>query len=305
MKKIIVFILLSFSFRVAHSQELLCQISLNYQTINTPNQQIFTSMYKDLSEFMNQTHWTNYIFSFNERIACNVILNITAFNGVDQFTATLQVSSSRPVYGTSLTTQVLNIMESQPFNFQYIENHPLEFNENTFSDELSSTLAYYAYIILGMDFDTFSELGGTEFYQKAQKIVTNATSGTSNKSVWTTMGTNRENNRYYLANFLANDAYRDYREALYKYNRLGLDVMSKDIVSGRASITEAIDLIRKIYQKKPNNILISIFLETKRNEIVNIYSEAPVQEVSRIKQTMQFIDPLHSSDYDNMGNNRQ
>jgi hypothetical protein len=228
-----------------------------------------------------------------------MLLNITGFDGVDKFTANLQVSSSRPIFDASITTPVLNIKEKQSFKFQYIQNQPLQFNENTYTDELTSTLAFYAYIIIGMDFDTFSELGGSEFFQKAQKIVTNAQS--SPYDIWKSIGSSKEDNRYYLAKNLNSPVYRPFRIALYKYHRLGLDQMVNDITTGRQNVIQAIELIKQVYQKKPNNYLVSLFLETKRQEIINIFSEAPPQEINRIKQILQLIDPAHADAYDKLG----
>ncbi|MBN2662598.1 MAG: DUF4835 family protein [Bacteroidales bacterium] len=300
MKRIIFLILISLPV-FAFSQELLCRVSVNYSQVTTTNTQIFQALQRDVSEFMNNTHWTNYVFNNNERIECSMLINVTEFDGVDNFTATLQVSSTRPVFDASLTTSVINIKEGNGlFKFQYIENQPIEYNENTFTSELAYTLAFYAQIVIGMDFDTFSEYGGTEFFETAQKIVTNA-QASANRSAWTAIGASREDNRYYLAKFLTSPVYKPYRQAMYKYHRLGLDMMTSDINSGRQNVTQAIDNVKQIYQKKPGNFLVSIFLETKRTEIINIFSEAPPQEIARIQQTMKLIDVTHASDYDKIG----
>jgi len=300
MKKLLLLIFLSLP-AIVFSQELLCRVSVNYSQVQTTNIQIFQALQRDLSEFMNNTRWTNYVFNNKERIECSLLINVTEFDGVDNFTATLQVSSTRPVFDASLTTAVINLKEGNGlFKFQYIENQSLEFNENAFTSEVAYTLAFYAYIIIGMDFDTFSEYGGTEFFEKAQKIVTNAQSSV-NRGAWTAMGASREDNRYFLAKFLTGPVYKPYRQAMYKYHRLGLDKMTTDINSGRQNVAQAIENIKQIYQKKPGNFLVNIFLETKRTEIINIFSEAPPQEIARIKQTMKLIDVTHASDYDNIG----
>ncbi len=293
---LIIFFLLPFSLS---AQELMCRVSVNYSKVTTTNTQVFQDMQRDISQFMNTTKWTDYIFSNRERIDCSILINIEQFNGVDEFTATLQVSSSRPVYDASLTTPVLNIKEKKGFKFNYMSNEPLEFNENTYTSELPYVLAFYAYLIIGYDFDTFSELGGSNFFVKAQKIVANAqSSGIDN---WKANGTDKEDNRYYIAKYLNSPVYKPFRQALYKYHRLGLDMMTSDVAQGRQNISSALENIRKVYQKQPNSFLINIFLETKRQEIKNIYSEAPPQEVNRIKQIMKQIDPAHTDFYDNIG----
>ena len=248
---------------------------------------------------MNTTKWTDYIFSNEERIECSILINITQFDGVDNFNATLQVSSTRPVYDASLTTPVLNFKEKKSFNFHYMPNEPLEFNENTYTSELPYAMAFYAYVIIGFDFDTFSELGGSEFFAKAQKLVANAQG--SGLDIWKSMGTNNEDNRYYLAKNLNSPVYKQFRQAMYKYHRQGLDMMTNDITQGRSNVLNSLELLKGVFQKQPNSVLISMFISTKKQEVINIFSEAPPQEANRAKQIMKLIDPINSSEYDNMG----
>jgi len=298
MKKILFTILLIIPFQL-FSQELMCRVSVNYSSVTTTNTQVFQDMQRDISEFMNTTKWTDYIFSNEERIECSILINITQFDGVDNFKATLQVSSTRPVYDASLTTPVLNFKEKQSFNFNYMSNEPLEFNENTYTSELPYAMAFYAYVIIGFDFDTFSELGGSEFFTKAQKLVANAQG--SGLDIWKSMGTNNEDNRYYLAKNLNSPVYKQFRQAMYKYHRQGLDMMTNDITQGRSNVLNSLELLKGVFQKQPNSVLISMFISTKKQEVINIFSEAPPQEANRAKQIMKLIDPLNSSEYDNMG----
>lgn len=287
-----------------NAQELMCRVSVNYSQVKTTNVKIFQSLQRDISEFMNTTHWTNYIFSNQERIDCSMLINISQYNGVDEFTATLQVSSSRPIFDASITSQVINIKEHNGwFKFKYLENQPIEFNENSFTSDLASTLAFYAYFVIGMDFDTFSEFGGNPFFEKAQKVVTNAQSS-QYKDPWKPLGTSKEDNRYYLIKNINSPVFKNYRKAMYTYHRLGLDKMTTDITNGRQNIVQSIGLIKQIYQKKPNNYIVNIFLDSKRKEIINIFSEAPPQESNRVKQVLQLIDPAHTDDYSKMGRNQ-
>ncbi|MBN2890828.1 MAG: DUF4835 family protein [Bacteroidales bacterium] len=300
MKKIALFILLLIPF-VSNSQEFNCRVSVDYSQITTTNIQIFQAMQRDINEFMNTTRWTNYVFNSNERIECSIFIKIIQFDGVDNFSATLQVALTRPIFDASLTSPVFNIKENEgAFKFQYIENQPIEFNENTYTSELAYSLAFYAYLILGFDFDTFSEYGGDEFFDMTQKIVSNAQSS-PNQSVWKSIGTSHEDNRYYLAKFLTSANYRPYRQAQYKYHRLGLDMMVSDVTTARNNITESIELIKQVYQKKPGNFLVQFWIETKRAEIINIYSDAPPQEAKRVAQTLKLIDVTNADQYDKMG----
>lgn len=300
MKKLIFLFLLFPIFSPA--QELLCRVSVNYSQVTTTNTQIFQSLERDISEFLNTTRWTNYVFSNIERIDCSILINIITYNGVDEFVGTMQVSSSRPVFDASLTSPIMNLKEKDgSLKFEYIENQPLTFNENTYTSELASVLAFYAYIIIGMDFDSFSELGGTAYFEKAQKIVANSQSVSDPSSPWKSFGTSKEDNRYFLAKNLTSPVYKTFRQAMYNYERLGMDQMTKDPTTGRQNIMQSLELIKQIFQKKPNNYIVNIFVETKRQEIINIFSQAPPQEANRVKQTMQIIDASHASDYDKIG----
>ncbi len=299
MKKIIIIIMLLMPV-VVFSQELNCRVAVNHSQVKTTNIQVFQSLQRDISEFMNQTRWTNYVFNNHERIECSILITIVQFDGVSNFKGTIQVTSSRPVFDASLTTSVFKFREPDgSFNFEYIENQPIEYNENTYTSELSSVLAFYAYLILGSDFDTFSELGGTEFFDKAQNIVTNAQS--SSYPAWKSMGSTKENNRYFLIKFLTAPNFRPYRQAQYKYHRLGLDVMTSDVTAGRQAVSEAVELLKQVYQKKPDNILTFNWLDAKRPEVIQIYSDAPQTEIKRVAQVLKLIDITHSDQYDKMG----
>lgn len=300
MKKTLILIL-AFLPIFSFGQELMCRVSVNYSQINTTNTQVFQTLQRDISEFMNTTRWTNYVFNNKERIECSMLINIKQYDGVDNFKATLQVTSTRPVYDASLTTSVFSLKEAEgSFNFQYIENQPIDFNENTFTSELADALAFYANIIIGFDFDTFSEYGGTEFFDMAQKIVTNSQSSPNNVA-WTSLGTNHEDNRYYLAKYLTSPSYMPFRQAQYKYHRLGIDALTTDVTTGRQNIAQSIELVKKIYQKKPGNYLVQMWIETKRTEIINIFSESPPTEAQRVAQTLKLIDVTNADLYDKMG----
>jgi len=285
------------------AQELNCRISINYTQVKNANVEIFQNLQKDLMEFMNTTKWTKYIFSNIERIDCSMLLTIESFNGVDEFKGSLQVSSTRPIYMTTLNSPIFSFKDKN-IEFKYVENQPLNFNENTYTDELTSLMAFYAYIILGYDFDTFSRFGGDEFFQKAQKIVDNAQISPNNG--WKAIGSMKEDNRYYLAKNLNSELYKPYREAFYLYHRLGMDMMTQDITTGRKNVVLALQKIKQVYQKKPDSYLIQLFVQTKKDEIMNIFSEAPMQQAREVAQIMKIIDPTNADLYNKLGQvNRQ
>ncbi len=301
MKKIIVIMILSFYSVFAFSQELNCRVSINHSNVqNTSNQQIFQSLQRDISEFMNTTKWTDYSFKQNERIDCNISIIVNKFNGMDRFEATLQITSSRPVYGTSLKSPLLNYKEKDNlFTFRYVENQAIEFNESSYSTNLAYVMAFYAYIAIGYDFDSYSLFGGEEFFQIAQKLVTNAQS--SPERGWKAFESTDQNNRYYLAKDLISPIYKPMREASYKYHRLGMDVMTENITGGRKQVGEAIKLLVKVHKKKTDSFLMRVFLDAKRKEIINIYSEAPNVETKPVVANLKMIDVGNSEKYDKMG----
>ncbi len=301
MKKIIIVAFLSFYSILAFSQELNCRVSINHSNVqNTSNQQIFQSLQRDVSEFMNTTIWTDYNFKQNERIDCNFSIIVNKFNGMDLFEATLQVTSSRPVYGTSLKSPLLNYKEKDNlFTFRYVENQAIEFNESTFSTNLAYVMAFYAYIVIGYDSDSFSLFGGEEFFQMAQQLVTNAQN--ASETGWKAFESTDQNNRYYLAKDLVSPIYRPLREALYKYHRLGMDVMAENITTGRKEVGESIKLLVKVHKKNADSFLMRVFLDAKRNEIINIFSESPNVETKPVVANLKIIDVGNADKYDKMG----
>ncbi len=300
MKKLILTTALLLTYLFSMSQELNCRVSINYSQVKTTNQQIFQSLQRDIAQFMNTTHWTKYVFAPQERIDCNILIIIKEFNGTDYFKGSIQVSSNRPVYDASITTPILNIKEKDGwFEFRYIENQPIEFNPNTFTGDLAYTLAFYAYLVIGMDFDTFSENGGAEFFDMLKTIVSNAQSSPS--QTWKAIGTSNYDNRYYIARDLTDNAYESFHTAMYKYHRLGLDMMSTDFSQGRQNVIDALKDMEKLYRLKPNSFLLKMFIETKRQEILNIFSEAPMPEAQQVARIMQRIDPSNASKYSKLG----
>ncbi len=299
MKKLSTLLLVIFICSIGFSQELNCRISVNSSNVQTTNKQIFQSLQKDISEFMNTTAWTKYVFKQNERIECNIQITVNKFNGLDRFETTLQITSSRPVYNTSLNSPMLNYREKSDFNFRYIENQPIEYNESSYSNNLAYVLAFYTYIIIGFDFDSYSLFGGEEFFQTAQKLVSNAQS--SPEKGWKAFESTDQTNRYFLAKDLVSPIYKPLREATYKYHRLGMDIMTDDLTGGKKQITNSIQLLQKVHKKKADSFLMRIFMDAKRKEIINIYSESPSTEVKSVSSILKLIDIAHADDYNKMG----
>lgn len=275
------------------AQELRCNVQVVSSQIQGTNKQVFQTLQNAIYEFMNNTAWTNHVYSNEERIDCNIMINLQDHSG-DEFRGSIQVQSRRPIYNTSYNSSILNFKDDD-VKFNYVEFEPLEFNINEHRSNLTSILAYYAYIIIGLDYDSFSLLGGTEFYQNAEKIVTNALNAP--EKGWKAFESRK--NRYWLVENILNDRYKGVREFLYRYHRLGLDVMESKEAKGRSEIAEDLKLLQKVYRQKPDPYLFfyDLILNVKSDEFVNIFSESFMTEADEVYNILVEIDPTRSDKY--------
>ena len=282
---------------VIYSQELNCNVQVSAQKIQGSNRQVFESMQRDIYEFMNNTVWTNHVFSYAERIDCNIIINLTDQFSADEFRGTIQVQLKRPIFNTTYNSTMLNFMDNN-FQFRYVEFQPLEFDPNSYRSSLVSVLAYYAYMIIGFDYDSYSTLGGTEFFQVAEKIVTNAQN--ASEPGWKPYDGSRNKNRYWLVKNSLDKEYEGVRRFIHEYNINGLDKMESKTAEARTSIAESLKLILEVYRAKPDPYmyLIQVILESKTDELVNIFSEAFPEEKSRVIQILIEIDPGNKTKYE-------
>ena len=292
---LIIFLLLSSC--ILKAQELNCNVQISAQKIQGSNRQVFETMQRDIYEFMNNTIWTNNVFSYAERIDCNILINLNEQLSADEFRGTIQVQMRRPVFNTTYNSTMLNFIDNN-FQFRYVEFQPLEFDPNSYRSSLVSVLAYYAYVILGVDYDSFSLLGGTEFYQTAEKIVTNAQN--ASEPGWKPYDGSRNRNRYWLVKNLLDKEYEGVRRFIYDYDINGLDRMESRISEARVSIVESLRLVQDVYRAKPDPYmyLVQIVMESKADELVNIFSEAFPEEKSRVMQILIEIDPGNKSKYE-------
>ena len=248
-----------------------------------------------LNEFVSQKRWTTFNYKAQERIDCNLTLTILEQTG-SELKGHIQIQSSRPVYNTSYSTPVFNYKDNQ-FSFQYIEFQPLIFNDNQFESNLVSVLSYYAYIILGLDADTFSLEGGTDFYRKAQNIVTLAQG--SNSAGWS-QSSDSNRSRFELVDNLLSNTYREYRIAMYNYHRKGLDIMSDNNSTGKQVIAGTMNLGQTMINRRPNAFLISTFCDAKSEEIQHIFSDGPKGHIVKLKETLNKIAPLYASTWNDI-----
>ncbi|WP_396178381.1 DUF4835 family protein [Flavobacterium sp.] len=289
MTKLIFFVALLFCFSV-HSQELNCIVKINSQSLTNANQPIFKTLETSLVDFVNKTKWTNKKFKQNEKIDCTIFINVTSY-GSDQFAATLQVSSSRPVFGSSYASPVLNINDKD-FNFRYVEFENLIYNPNSFDSNLVSVIAFYASIIVGIDADTYEYNSGKEFYQQAQEIVNLAQQ--SSFRGWS-QNDGGSQNRFFLANDLMSGTFDGVKMVLYNYHRKGLDLMSDDVKKGKEGVKQAILELEKVHAIRPNAYLTRIFFDAKSDEILSIFSGGPQINTADLVENLNRFSPINAS----------
>ena len=255
------------------AQELNARVTVNGDKIATANKQIFTTLQNALMEFVNNRKWTDATFAVNEKIDCSMTIIV---NELDEssFQTEIQVQARRPVYNSSYTTTLFNFRD-QELNFEYMEGEPLDFNSNTLTSNLTATVAFYVYIILGLDFDRFAPKGGTTYIQQAQQIVNMAQSEMSWNG-WKAFESNQ--NRHALATALQDNASEAFRDMWYTYHRRGLDEMAANPDRGRMTIIEALPALREVRSARPTSVLLQMFSDAKLDEIVAIYSKATTQE---------------------------
>ena len=277
------------------AQELRCAISLNTQQIQGSNRSVTEALQTALNEFVNTRVWTNHVFTTEERIECSMMLNITSLVG-NEFSGTMTVQSRRPVYNSVYPTTMLNFQD-RDLKFSFVEGQPLDFSDVAHLSNLTSIIAFYVYIILGLDYDSFSLNGGTPFFQKAETIVTNAQQ--SSERGWKAYEGNYRN-RYWLTQNLLDDRYRGVREFTYKYYRMGLDRMSSRPNEARTDIADNFKLLQDVYRRKPDPymFLLQVVFDAKSNEWVDIFTNGTPDEKTRVVKLLKEIDPSNISKYD-------
>ncbi len=276
-------------------QELRCQINVSSSQIQGSNKTVYDALRKNLYEFMNNTKWTDHVFSEDERIDCSFMFRITDQISTDEFKGTLTVQARRPVFGTAYFTTLLNHQDND-IHFRFAEFETLEFNEQVHTSNLISILAYYVNIILGLDYDSFGLEGGSLFFERAEQIVSNASNAP--ETGWKAFESQK--NRYWLVENILNNKYEAFRSMLYNYHRLGLDTMAENPNDGRSVIAESITDLRRSYRENTQAMIWGVFFSTKADEIGNIFSEGFPDEKARIVQVLKEMSPANSSKWDNI-----
>ena len=298
MKRLLIFLIILFSSTLLYAQELRCNVTVSANRIQGANRQLFRTMQSDIYEFMNNRKWTEHVYTYDERIRCNILIRLDEQISADEFKGSIQVQLSRPVFNSSYETTVLNIKDND-FHCRYQEFQPLEFNETSNRDNLTNILAFYAYVILGFDYDTFSPEGGTPYFEKAQAIVNN--SQNAREKGWKAFESER--NRYWLVENVLNKSYSGFRSCMYAYHRQGLDIMSAQPEEGRANIAEALRDIQSVFRRRPSLYILQMFFDAKTDEIVNVFSKSFPDERQRVLAILNEVDPSNGSKWEKIAEN--
>lgn len=298
-KKVFIALLFIALFIRTQAQELNCQVSIVSQQVQgTVEKQVFEQMQKIVFEFMNNTRWTKDLYTQQERIDCSILINVTQKLSTDEYLGTIQIQSRRPIYKSSYYSPLFNYIDEN-FQFKFQQFTQLEFNLNTFQNNLTSVLAFYAYVVIAMDYDSYSPLGGTQYWQMAQTIVNNAQT-TSEKGWKSSEGTK---NRYWLIENQLQPVFQGIRDCNYKYHREGLDIMSEKVDQGRANILSSLDLLIPVYNNRPASFNMQLFFNAKGDELVNVFSKGLPEEKSKAVEKLMLVDPANTTKYLKISNN--
>ncbi len=294
MRNLISLFIVLFAFQQLQAQELNCQVVLNTERTGQSNLSVFKTLERSLTEFINRTNWTDRDFEPHERINCSMFITINEFEE-ESFSGTIQVQSSRPVFGSTMVTPIFNFNDEQ-FSFNYREYEPLNYSQNSYSSNLVSVVSFYVYTILGLDADTFSPEGGTEYFQEANQILTTAQQGGSNG--WNASAGSRS--RYRLNTDLLSNTFAEYRTALYEYHRLGLDEMHRDQEKAKTAIAETLENMVEMNRRRNNSLLLRTFFDSKADEIAQIFSGGPSIDKPELSETLNNLAPRYSRSWRNL-----
>lgn len=280
------------------AQELNCNVSVNSDKIEGSSKEVFNTLQQSVAEFINTNKWTNLTFSPIEKIDCNLLIVVMAV-AENEFTCEATIQASRPVFNTTYTTPILNIRDKS-FNFTYQAFDQLLYQQSTFQSNLTAMLAYYIYLILGVDADSYQRLGGTPYFQACENIVSSAqtASGLTEGEAkgWEFSRYNRS--RYTMVTELMDEAFKPYRNFFYEYHRMGLDEMQTNVANSRARIATGLEVLSELNKTRPSNSTIGTFLDTKTDELVNIFADGTSSEKTAVYELLMKIDPTRSSTYE-------
>ncbi|MCQ2345016.1 MAG: DUF4835 family protein [Paludibacteraceae bacterium] len=298
MKKILAFTVFFAVALTSWAQELKCNLVMNTSQVQGTNTEVFTSLESDLRQFINDTKWTDMTLREDEKIECIFSLVVNSYeNGLMK--CVLQVSASRPVYGTSYTTTLINVRDDK-VNFHYEQFDRLEVNTSTYENNLTAIIAYYAYLVIGCDLDSYSKMGGSDLFSHAEQIVTSCQSKSDEDEAagWKAFESKGDRNRYAIINNLKDSRFKELREYYYNYHRQALDNMAKNVDNGRAMIAEGLPMLRQLNRENPSAAIIQIFLDAKNDELINIFMKGTTEEKESAIDNLTAINPTMADRYE-------
>ena len=306
MRSVIVFIsFLLFSFFNVEAQELKCNLIVDNSVIKSTgiessiDKSFFTDMQTNFSNFLNTTSWTGEEYRQNERIKCNIVITIREVPELGTYKATLQLQTIRPIYGTSYESTLLNFVD-QEFEFTYQQGEPLNYSESSFTTNIVSLLSFYANLIIAFDFDSFKKMGGNPYFLRCQTIA--AYSENEGTPGWSGF-TGSANSRYWMSENGNNQQFQEFREAVYDYHRMGMDMLTTDEVAARENIMKAIEKFEKLHIVKPRSLILRSFLNAKSDEIVKVLQKCTTPEKRKMIGILTKIDPTNTESYNKIMEN--
>jgi hypothetical protein len=289
----ILYILIFVFIAQVKAQELNCLVIVNADQIQNTNSQIYNTLQNEITEYINNTKWTNSNYKPHEKISCAITLNILEQPSSNEFKGNIQIQASRPVFNSTYQTPIFNYKDDN-LSFTYNEFQPLIYNENSFESNLVSILTFYAYTIIGIDADTFSLKGGEQFHQLAENVVNLAQQG--GFSGWNRI--DGSNTRYQLNENILSPVYEDFRKVLYEYHIKGLDLMSENKKEAKNNVANAIMNLQNIYNRRANAYLLRVFMDTKSDEIIDVFSDGPRINSTNLKELLLKIYPTFSTKWE-------
>lgn len=283
----------------SYAQELNCSVTVDSRQIEGSENVIFEEMQKAINEFVNNRKWTNDQFRIDEKIECNILINLTERLSTNRFKGNIQIQARRPVYGTNYYSPTMNVRDRE-FVVQYNQFEPLIYNETSYNGELPTILSYYVYMILGFDYDTYSLEGGTPYFQIAQRILNNAQS--SGESGWKAFES--QSNRYWLVENYLNGQFKPFRRLYYTYHRNGFDLMSTKQEQALAEITTGLQSLLPVHNVKPSSYNLQVFFNAKKDEIIELYKGSSVSNKQDIVSLLTRIDPGNANNYQQILKNK-
>jgi hypothetical protein len=301
MRSFIFSLIMLFAVGLSSAQELNCQVSIITDArleVTSVEKEIFDQLKQTIYDMMNTTQWTKDKFKVEERINCNIQLQINSIPSPGTYEGSMQVQSTRPGFNSSYNTTLFNFQDDD-IQFAYSRNAVLIYAPNQYRDNLTSILAFYAYFIIGMDYDSFSLKGGTPYFNEAQQIVSNAQS--SGAKGWKSNETGKRN-RFYLVDNVLHQLFEPLRLCNYNYHRKGIDVLYDDKVKARQAIYAALSELNKVVATRPNSINLLNFVQAKLVELKNLYADAEIKDKTEVVNLLKRLDPTNASKYQDILN---